>query len=148
VFRNQFISEHDIQWLLSAKAADNECQTNDAQACCPLCSRQPRIRATDTRNQKRELKAVAERHGWEVVSIFEDGASGAKGRGHRPSLDAMMKGVSRREFDMVAAWSVDRLGRSLTDLLARPFPRGPARHASRGTSRRSWHGDPGPRRFN
>jgi DNA invertase Pin-like site-specific DNA recombinase len=29
----------------------------------------------------------------------------------------MMKAVNAREFDMVAAWSVDRLGRSLTDLL-------------------------------
>jgi DNA invertase Pin-like site-specific DNA recombinase len=42
---------------------------------------------------------------------------GAKGRDARPGLDAMMKAVARREIDMVAAWSVDRLGRSLIDLL-------------------------------
>src|SRR3984885_384167 len=71
-----------------------------------------------TRNQRRELKAVAERHGWEVVSVFEDeGISGAKGRDRRPGLDALMKAITRKDFDMVAAWSVDRLGRSLTDLL-------------------------------
>jgi DNA invertase Pin-like site-specific DNA recombinase len=71
-----------------------------------------------TRNQRRELKAVAERHGWQVMNIFEDaGISGAKGRDRRPGLDALMKAVARREIDMVAAWSVDRLGRSLTDLL-------------------------------
>jgi hypothetical protein len=29
-----------------------------------------------------------------------------------------MMAVARREIDMVAAWSVDRLGRSLTDLLS------------------------------
>jgi DNA invertase Pin-like site-specific DNA recombinase len=45
------------------------------------------------------------------------GISGAKGRDARPGLDALMKGVSRRDFDMVLAWSVDRLGRSLTGLL-------------------------------
>ena len=39
------------------------------------------------------------------------------GRNERPALDAMLKAVARREVDMVAAWSVDRLGRSLTDLL-------------------------------
>jgi DNA invertase Pin-like site-specific DNA recombinase len=72
----------------------------------------------NTRNQRRELKAAAERHSWELVGVFEDaGISGAKGRGDRPGLDALLKGVTRREFDMVAAWSVDRLGRSLTDLL-------------------------------
>jgi DNA invertase Pin-like site-specific DNA recombinase len=50
--------------------------------------------------------------------VFEDaGISGAKGRKDRPALDALLKSVSRREVDMVAAWSVDRLGRSLTDLL-------------------------------
>jgi DNA invertase Pin-like site-specific DNA recombinase len=72
----------------------------------------------DTDNQRRELEAVAKRSGWHVVSVFEDaGISGAKGRDKRPGLDAMMKAVNAKEFDMVAAWSVDRLGRSLTDLL-------------------------------
>ena len=67
----------------------------------------------------RELKTVAERHGWEVVKVFEDaGFSGGKGREDRPGLDELMKTVARREIDMVAAWSVDRLGRSLMDLLA------------------------------
>jgi DNA invertase Pin-like site-specific DNA recombinase len=72
-----------------------------------------------TRNQKRELVAAAERHGWEVVATFEDaGVSGGKGREERPGLDAMLKAVARKEFDMVMAWSVDRLGRSLVDLLS------------------------------
>ena len=44
-------------------------------------------------------------------------SAGAKGRDKRPGLDAMLKAVNAKEFDMVAAWSVDRLGRSLTDLL-------------------------------
>src|ERR1700728_3849479 len=71
-----------------------------------------------TDNQRRELEAVAARHGWTVVQVFEDaGISGAKGRHGRPGLDALMKAIARRELDMVAAWSVDRLGRSLTDLL-------------------------------
>jgi DNA invertase Pin-like site-specific DNA recombinase len=72
----------------------------------------------DTNNQRRELKAVAADSGWKIVRIFEDaGISGAKGRAERPGLDAMLKAVNAKEFDLVAAWSVDRLGRSLTDLL-------------------------------
>jgi DNA invertase Pin-like site-specific DNA recombinase len=72
----------------------------------------------DTDNQRRELEAVAKRSGWDVVRVFEDaGISGAKGRDKRPGLDAMLKAVNAKEFDMVCAWSVDRLGRSLTDLL-------------------------------
>src|ERR1700692_3318156 len=72
----------------------------------------------DTDNQRRELEAVADRSGWKVVKVYEDaGISGAKGRDQRPGLDAMMKAVNAKEFDMVASWSVDRLGRSLTDLL-------------------------------
>jgi DNA invertase Pin-like site-specific DNA recombinase len=51
--------------------------------------------------------------------VFSDeGISGAKGRDKRPGLDAMLKAVARREVDLVAAWSVDRLGRSLQDLVA------------------------------
>ena len=72
----------------------------------------------DTDNQRRELEAVADRCGWDVVCIYEDaGISGAKGRDKRPGLDSMMKAVNAKRFDMVAAWLVDRLGRSLTDLL-------------------------------
>jgi DNA invertase Pin-like site-specific DNA recombinase len=73
----------------------------------------------NTKNQRRELVAVAKRHDWKVIAIFEDaGISGAKGREERLGLDGLMKAVARREIDMVAAWSVDRLGRSLMDLLA------------------------------
>ena len=72
-----------------------------------------------TDNQRRELEQAAARHGWEIVEVFTDqGISGAKGRNGRPALNEMMKGVARREFDMIAAWSVDRLGRSLQDLVS------------------------------
>ena len=71
-----------------------------------------------TANQWRELEAVGRRNGWQIVARFEDkGVSGAKGRDKRPGLDALLKGVTRREFDLVAAWSVDRLGRSLQHLV-------------------------------
>ena len=43
--------------------------------------------------------------------------SGAKGRDQRPGLDALLKDASRRKFDIVMAWAIDRLGRSLVDLL-------------------------------
>lgn len=72
-----------------------------------------------TENQRRELEVVAERASWEVVRVFEDaGVSGAKGREKRPSYDALLKAVARREVDLVAAWSVDRLGRSMQDLVS------------------------------
>jgi DNA invertase Pin-like site-specific DNA recombinase len=70
-------------------------------------------------NQRRELEAVARRHGWRVVATYADeGISGTKGRDKRPGLDRLCRGIARREFDLVAAWSVDRLGRSLQDLVA------------------------------
>ena len=71
-----------------------------------------------TKNQERELQDVAKRHDWQVVEVYRDkGISGAKGRDQRPGLDKLLAAVARKEVDMVAAWSVDRLGRSLTDLL-------------------------------
>jgi DNA invertase Pin-like site-specific DNA recombinase len=69
-----------------------------------------------TVNQQRELETVAERHGWTVVEVFKDHAvSGSKDK--RPALDRLLQGVARKDFDMIAAWSVDRLGRSLQHLL-------------------------------
>jgi DNA invertase Pin-like site-specific DNA recombinase len=69
------------------------------------------------RTKKRELQAIADRAGWTVVKVYRDhGLSGAKSRKDRPAFDALCKDASRR-FDLVAAWSVDRLGRSLQDLV-------------------------------
>ena len=71
-----------------------------------------------TANQQRELETIAERHGWHIVKVFEDtGISGRHGRDKRPGFDRLCRAAVRKEFDVVAAWSVDRLGRSLLDLL-------------------------------
>jgi DNA invertase Pin-like site-specific DNA recombinase len=71
------------------------------------------------RNQIRELRAVAERHGWTIAEEYVDhGLSGSKGRDQRPAFDRMLKAAARREFDVLAAWSVDRLGRSLQHLVS------------------------------
>jgi len=69
-------------------------------------------------NQLQELDAVARKEGWQIVQRYVDkGISGAKGRKNRPGFDGLCKAAVRREFDLIAAWSVDRLGRSLLDLV-------------------------------
>ena len=74
--------------------------------------------AQTVENQIRELRQVARRRGWDVVEVYSDaGISGAKGRNGRPGLDTMLKDASRRKFDIVMAWAIDRLGHSLSDLL-------------------------------
>ncbi len=71
-----------------------------------------------TENQLNELRAVANRMGYVIVQEYvENGISGAKSRIDRPSLDAMMKDAVRGRFDMVMCWSIDRLGRSLQNLV-------------------------------
>jgi len=71
-----------------------------------------------TENQERELRAVASRMGCEVTKVYSDqGISGAKGRDKRPQFDALCRDATQRRFDIVMAWSVDRLGRSLQDLI-------------------------------
>lgn len=72
-----------------------------------------------TANQRQALEAWASRRGYEIVCIYEDaGISGAKGRDKRPAFDKMLKAAVRGEFDVVGAWSVCRLGRSLPHLVA------------------------------
>ena len=74
-----------------------------------------------TANQIVELRAWAARCGHTVVAVFEDrGISGAKGRDQRPEFDRMLKNAVRREYDVIAVWSSDRLGRSLPQLIGGP----------------------------
>src|SRR4051794_40333506 len=71
-----------------------------------------------TENQRLALEAVAAQRGWTVVATYDDaGISGAKGRDKRPGLDRLLKDASRAKFDVVMSWAMDRLGRSLRDLL-------------------------------
>jgi DNA invertase Pin-like site-specific DNA recombinase len=71
-----------------------------------------------TANQERQLREVAGRMGCEIVHVYKDhGISGAKGRDKRPAFDQLCRDAAQRKFDVVMAWSVDRLGRSLQDLV-------------------------------
>src|SRR5260370_10999235 len=71
-----------------------------------------------TANQERELREIASRMGCEIVKVYKDhGISGAKGRDKRPAFNALLRDAAKRQFDMVMAWSVDRLGRHLQDLV-------------------------------
>jgi DNA invertase Pin-like site-specific DNA recombinase len=69
-------------------------------------------------NQLRELREVAQRNGWQIVrELSDEGVSGSKGRKDRPAFDTLHKMIARREIDLVMCWSIDRLGRSITDLV-------------------------------
>jgi DNA invertase Pin-like site-specific DNA recombinase len=73
----------------------------------------------DTERQERELRAVVAARDYQVVEVYcDNGISGAKGREKRPAFDRLHKDATRGRFDIVMAWSVDRLGRSLRDLVA------------------------------
>lgn len=75
--------------------------------------------AQTVENQRLELLSVADRLGWTIVEeLADEGISGAKGRDQRPGFDRLMKMVARKEIDLIACWSVDRLGRSLQHLVS------------------------------
>ena len=72
-----------------------------------------------TDNQINEHNRVAELKGYKIVHTFKDeGISGAKGRDERKGFDELIKGAVKKDFDMILCWSVDRLGRSLQDLVS------------------------------
>ena len=71
-----------------------------------------------TENQLLELRTLCNQLGYTIVQEYTDnGISGAKSRDARPALDLLLKDAIRRKFDMVMCWSIDRLGRSLQNLV-------------------------------
>jgi DNA invertase Pin-like site-specific DNA recombinase len=69
-------------------------------------------------NQRIELERVAVAKDWKIVSVFKDeGISGSFGRGVRSQYDAMLKSGVRAQHDVVMAWDVSRLSRSLAELV-------------------------------
>ncbi len=71
-----------------------------------------------TEMQQHALMEVAKRSNWNVVQIYTDsGVSGSVSHRNRPAFKALLDAVTRREIDVIAVWSIDRLGRSLQDLV-------------------------------
>jgi len=71
-----------------------------------------------TENQLLELRTLCSKLGYTIIQEYTDnGISGAKSRDERPALDLLLKDATRRKFDMVMCWSIDRLGRSLQHLV-------------------------------
>ncbi|MDB2432127.1 recombinase family protein [Alphaproteobacteria bacterium] len=72
-----------------------------------------------TANQLDVLREVARLKGLTIVKEFiDDGVSGARGRDKRKGFDELLKGATRKDFDMIIVWSVDRLGRNISDLIS------------------------------
>ncbi len=70
-------------------------------------------------NQINELQSIAQKNGWEVVDTYADaGISGALGKDKRPAFAELLKQVNRKSFDGIMVWSIDRIGRSLQDLVS------------------------------
>ena len=69
-------------------------------------------------NQRLELERVASSKGWKIVGVFKDeGVSSSFGRGVRDQYDAMLKKGVQAQHDVVMAWDLSRLSRSLSDLV-------------------------------
>jgi DNA invertase Pin-like site-specific DNA recombinase len=85
---------------------------------CALYSRVSTDSQT-TENQIRELRAYATRMNYQIVAELSDnGISGTKGKKDRPGYNRLCEIICRKEIDIVLCWSVDRISRSLPDLLA------------------------------
>ena len=67
--------------------------------------------------QVEELRRIASQSKWEVVGEYTEKVSGAKSRGKRPELDRLLMDIHKRKIDNVMVWKLDRLGRSLVDLI-------------------------------
>ncbi len=75
-------------------------------------------REQTTENQRLELQRVATAKGWQIVDVYEDeGISGAKGRETRPGYDRALRDATKAKYDILMAWDVSRLGRSLGSLV-------------------------------
>ena len=84
--------------------------TNEKAVRVALYSRvSTKDKGQDVRNQTDQLREFCSKQGWQIVKEYTDKASGK--RGDRVQFQAMFEAASRREFDTVLFWSLDRLSR-------------------------------------
>src|ERR1700751_1355198 len=69
-------------------------------------------RGQDHENQLIQLRAFAKTQKWQIVHEYVDSATGK--RSDREQFQKMFTAASRREFDVLVFWSLDRLSREGT----------------------------------
>ena len=70
----------------------------------------------NTERQETELKEYVEKRGWSYKLYKDRGHSGAKS--DRPALNELVHDLRCRRIDVVVVWALDRLARSLKQLLS------------------------------
>jgi len=73
------------------------------------CRVSTRDKGQDVENQLRQLRDFAKKQGWEVVNQFSDHTSGKTS--DREQFKKMFAAASKRQFDVLLFWSLDRLSR-------------------------------------
>ena len=71
-----------------------------------------------TDNQLLDLYEICERNDWTVVEEYNETISGTKSASDRKELKRMLDDASRKKFDKLVVWSVDRVGRSMKHLVS------------------------------
>src|SRR5690242_17658167 len=70
----------------------------------------------ETDMQESELREYVRKRDWECKVYRDKGQSGVNES--RPALDLLLSDVRRRKIDVITVWTLDRLGRSLKQLLS------------------------------
>jgi DNA invertase Pin-like site-specific DNA recombinase len=70
----------------------------------------------ETDMQETELREYCDNRSWSCTVYRDKGQSGAKN--DRPALNALLGDMRKRKFDVLIVWSLDRLARSLKQLLS------------------------------
>ena len=71
----------------------------------------------DLENQTRSVDDQIDRLGWKCVGEYKEVESGMKSKDHRPQLRRLLRDSRLRQFDRVIVYSLDRLGRSVVDVI-------------------------------
>ncbi len=66
--------------------------------------------------QRRELKAFLKRSDWQLYKEFTDEGYSGKNT-DRPAYNRMLIDAHQKKFNVLVVWKLDRLGRSLKDLI-------------------------------
>jgi DNA invertase Pin-like site-specific DNA recombinase len=71
----------------------------------------------DLENQTQSIDTQIERLGWDCTGEYKEVESGMKSRDSRPQLRRLLRDSRLRMFDRVMVYSLDRLGRSVVDVI-------------------------------
>ena len=95
----------------------SDIMTKKVAIYCRVSTQEQAEEGYSLEEQQRLIREYCVNHHMEVVKVYQDAGISGKDIQHRPAMQQLLEDVSKKEFDLVMSWKINRISRKLSDAI-------------------------------